>query len=88
MAIDLSIFPTEAPAVIYLEDGSTIAVDCSTSGRPDPLRALSGPSPSTAGREEEEEHAQPKPPGWFAERMIAFWTGIAEKAREVTATPL
>jgi len=89
MSINLTLFPTEAQAIIYLEDGTQLMCD------PQEERSLQLPSgsfctiSSTAGREEEDEHMQPKPPSAeeFAERMLAFWTGMLDKAREATQQP-
>jgi len=97
MAINLSVFATEAPAVVYLADGSSISVP------PQEEKSLQIPDgefctiSSTAGSAEDDEHP-PKPPEEalaFAERMIATWQRLRRKVQEEisqaqnpTATPL
>ena len=94
MSINLTIFPTEAPAVVWFEDGSSLTADpqqekfyqlpsgsfCTISSTAAPIEASEHPSSP-------EERAVA-----FAERMVAMWVGIADKAREKalgpTATPL
>lgn len=84
MAINLTLFPTEAPAVVYFEDGTSVSVD------PQQERGIQIPSgsfctiSSTAGSEEGDEHPPPGP-GAFAEAMVKFWQGLADKAREARA---
>lgn len=89
MAINMTLFPTEAPADIFLADGTLISVD------PQQEKSVQIPSGSfctivsTAGSEETSEH--PPTGAAFAERMIAFWTGMMDKARDAAgpqATPL
>jgi len=92
MSINLTIFPTEAPAVIWFENGDSLAVD------PQQERSIQIPSgsfatvSSTAGNEESDEHP-PLTAEAFAEAMIDFWTSIVDKLRAEaagapTATPL
>lgn len=91
MSINLSIFPTEAPAVIWLEDGSSITAD------PQQEKQFQLPSgsfctiSSTAGNEESNEHP-PLTGEAFAEAMVLFWQSIIDKIRAeaagATATPL
>jgi hypothetical protein len=93
LAINFTFLATEAPAVVYLEDGS------STSFPPQEEEHFQLPSggictfSSTAGSEEGDEHMSPEERAVvFAERMIAMWVAIADKAREAalgpTATPV
>ena len=93
MAINFTFLATEAPAVVYLEDGS------SRSFPPQEEEHFQLPSggictfSSTAGSEEGDEHQSPEERAVaFAEKMISFWTGLADKAREKalgpTATPV
>jgi hypothetical protein len=93
LAINFTFLATEAPAVVYLEDGS------STSFPPQEEEHFQLPNggictfSSTAGSEEGDEHMTPEERAVvFAERMIAMWAKIADKAREKalapTATPL
>jgi hypothetical protein len=92
MSINLSIFPTEAPAVIWLEDGSSVTAD------PQQEQSFQLPSgsfctiSSTAGSEESDEHP-PINGEAFAEAMIDFWRSMIDKIRAEaagapTATPL
>jgi hypothetical protein len=97
MAVNLTLFPTEAPAVVWFENGDSQAYD------PQQENSLQIPSgsvctiSSTAGSAEDDEHP-PKPPEEalaFAERMIATWQRLRRKAQEEisqaqnpTATPL
>ena len=85
MAINLTLFPTEAPAVIYFEDGSTMTVD------PQQEKSFQLPSgafctiSSTAGSNEDDEH---QPDGTaLAEAMIAFWDRMREKFRIAAQQP-
>ncbi|PYS90889.1 MAG: hypothetical protein DMF62_03555 [Acidobacteria bacterium] len=83
MSINFTFMATEADIVVYFEDGS------SKSFPPQQEEHFQLPSgsmctfSSTAGREEEDEHMQPQPPSAeeFAERMLAFWTGMLDRAR-------
>jgi hypothetical protein len=85
--------PTEAPAVIWLEDGSSVTAD------PQQEQTFQLPSgsfctiSSTAGSEEGDEHQTSEERAVaFAEKMVTMWVGVADKAREKalgpTATPL
>jgi hypothetical protein len=93
MAVNLTLFPTEAPAVVWFENGDSQAYD------PQQENSLQLPSgsvctvSSTAGSEEGDEHQSPEERAVvFAEKMIAMWVAIADKAREKalapTATPV
>jgi len=81
MSINLTLFPTEAPAVIYFEDGTSMAIDPQKEGN---FQLPSGSFctiSSTAGGEESNEHP-PITGEEFAEAMISFWKGMAKKFRE------
>ena len=93
MSINITIMPTEAPAVIWLEDGSSVTAD------PQKQQSFQLPSgsfctiSSTAGNEESNEHQTPEDKALaFAERMVSFWQSMITKARsevrKPTATPL
>jgi hypothetical protein len=93
MAVNLTLFPTEAPAVVWFENGDSQAYD------PQQENSLQLPSgsvctiSSTAGSEEGDEHQTPEDKALaFAERMVAFWQSMIAKARaevrKPTATPL
>jgi hypothetical protein len=93
MAVNLTLFPTEAPAVVWFENGDSQAYD------PQQENSLQIPSgsvctvSSTAGSTGEgtpEDKALA-----FAERMVAFWQTAITKARSEikkaqppTATPV
>jgi hypothetical protein len=88
MAVNLTLFPTEAPAVVWFENGDSQAYD------PQQENSLQIPSgsvctiSSTAGSEEGSEHMSPEERAVvFAEKMIALWAGIADKAREKALAP-
>lgn len=91
MAINLTLFPTEAPAVVWFEDGSSQEVD------PQHEQSIQLPSgsfctiSSTAGSEESDEHP-PLTGEAFAEAMLNFWRSMVDKIRAeaagATATPL
>lgn len=93
MAVNLTLMATEAPAVVYFADGSSVSVP------PQEERSVQIPDgdfctiSSTAGSAEDDEHP-PQPPEEalaFAERMLATWQRLFEKARaevrKPTATP-
>ena len=96
MSINLTLMPTEAPAVVYLEDGS------STSVPPQEEKQFQLPSgsfctiSSTAGSEEDSEHMSPEDRALaFAEKMLIAWQQLVIKARsevkkaqQPTATPV
>jgi hypothetical protein len=84
--------PTEAPAVIWLEDGSSVTAN------PQQEQTFQLPSgsfctiSSTAGNEESDEHP-PINGEAFAEAMIDFWRSMIDKIRAEaagapTATPV
>ena len=92
MSINITIMPTEAPAVIWLEDGSSVTAD------PQKQQSFQLPSgsfctiSSTAGNEESNEHP-PLTGEAFAEAMVSWWRSIVDKIRAeaagaLTATPL
>ena len=92
MSINLTIFPTEAPAVIWLENGSSITAD------PQQEQSFQLPSgsfctiSSTAGHEESDEHPSINGEA-FAEAMVSFWRSMVDKIRAEaagapTATPV
>jgi hypothetical protein len=88
MAINFVFMATEAPAVVYLEDGTSQQVP------PHEEKRFQLPSggivtfSSTAGSEDQDEHMSPEEKAVaFAEKMIAFWTGMMDKAREAMQTP-
>ena len=96
MAVNLTLFPTEAPAVVWFENGDSQAFD------PQQENSLQIPSgsvctiSSTAGSETDDEHVTPEDRALaFAERMLVMWQQLIIKARsEVkkaqapTATPV
>ena len=89
MAINFTFLATEAPAVVYLEDGS------STSFPPQEEEHFQLPSggictfSSTAGSEEGDEHMSPEERAVvFAERMIAFWQNVIDKIPRPEVNPL
>lgn len=84
---------TEAPAVLYLPDGS------SKQFPPQEQEQFQLPSgsfctiSSTAGNEDQDEHMSSEDKAIaFAEKMLAFWTSIIDtirlKAQQPTATPM
>jgi hypothetical protein len=83
MAVNLTLFPTEAPAVVWFENGDSQAYD------PQQENSLQLPSgsvctiSSTAGSEESDEHNMtPEERALaFAERMLNMWSTLFEKAR-------
>jgi len=89
MAINFTFMATEAEVVVYLEDGS------SQKFPPQEEEHFQLPSgsfctfSSSAGRNEEDEHMQPEGPSAeeFAERMLAFWTSMLDKARSAAQQP-
>ena len=87
MSINITIMPTEAPAVIWLEDGSSVTAD------PQKQQSFQLPSgsfctiSSTAGNEESNEHP-PLTGEAFAEAMVSFWQNVIDKMRQPEATPL
>lgn len=93
MSINLTIFPTEAPADLFWADGSKIRID------PQTEKFVQLPSGSyctivsTAKNEETGEHQPPTEEDAiaFAERMVATWNRIVDKlrteAQQPTATP-
>jgi len=92
VSINITIMPTEAPAVIWLEDGSSVTAD------PQQEKSFQLPSGSfctiisTAGNEESAEHP-PLTGEAFAEAMVSWWRSIVDKIRAEaagapTATPL
>jgi hypothetical protein len=87
MSINITVMPTEAPAVIWLEDGSSVTAD------PQQEQTFQLPSgsfctiSSTAGNEESDEHP-PINGEAFAEAMIDFWKSVINKMRQPEATPL
>jgi len=93
MAINFTFMATEAPAVVYLEDGS------SRSFPPQEEEHFQLPSggvctfSSTAGLEEGDEHMSPEDKAIaFAEKMMAFWAAAIDKirlqAQQPSAQPL
>jgi hypothetical protein len=93
VSINLTLFPTEAPAVIWLEDGSSVTAD------PQQEKQFQLPSgsfctiSSTAGSEEGAEHMSPEERALaFAEKMLVTWQTLLTKARaemrKPTATPV
>jgi hypothetical protein len=93
MAINFTFMATEATGIVYLEDGS------SKQFPPQEEEHFQLPNggvctfSSTAGSEEGAEHMSPEEKAVaFAERMVAMWVAIADKAREKalapTATPV
>ena len=96
MAVNLTLMPTEAPAVIWLEDGSSLTAN------PQQEKQFQLPSgsfctiSSTAGSAEDDEHP-PSPEDRalaFAEKMLVMWQQLVIKARsevkkaQPTATPV
>jgi hypothetical protein len=85
VSINLTIFPTEAPADLFWADGSKIRID------PQTEKFVQLPSGSyctivsTAKNEETGEH--PPTGEKLAEAMIAFWQGFAQKIREEAGAP-
>jgi hypothetical protein len=88
----MTFFPTEATGTVWFEDGSSQSLD------PQQENSLQLPDgdictvASNAGSVEGDEHMSPEERAVvFAERMIAMWVAIADKAREAalgpTATP-
>ena len=93
MAINLTFMATEAPAVLYLPDGS------SKQFPPQEQEQFQLPSgsfctiSSTAGSEEQDEHMSPEDKAIaFAKKMVAFWATMIDtirlQAQQPTATPL
>ena len=96
MAVNLTLFPTEAPAVVWFENGDSQAFD------PQQENSLQLPSgavctvSSTAGSKEGAEHASPEDKALaFAERMLVMWQQLiikarseVKKAQQPTATPV
>jgi hypothetical protein len=87
MAINMTLFPTEAPAVIYFADGTSTSVPPQQEGS---LQIPDGGfcTISSTVSYDEEEHMGPEERAVaFAERMVAMWVGIADKAREKALGP-
>jgi hypothetical protein len=93
MAINMTFFPTEATGTVWFEDGSSQSLD------PQQENSLQLPDgdictvASNAGSAEDDEHMSPEDKALaFAERMLATWQRLFEKARaevrKPTATPL
>jgi hypothetical protein len=92
MVTNVSVGPVDSVAVVYLQDGSSTTV---ASGETRSLQVIDNGicTVSDAVSHDEDEHMSPEERAVvFAERMIAFWVGLADKAREKalgpTATPL
>lgn len=81
MSINLTMMPTEAPAVIYFADGTTMSVD------PQSEKYLQLPSGSfcTISSTAKSEEA---PTGYaFAEAMFKFWQEMMRKMKEEMQDP-
>jgi len=88
MAVNLTLMATEAPAVVYFADGSSVSVP------PQEERSVQIPDgdfctiSSTAAANDEAEHIPPEERALaFAERMVSFWVELADKAREAAQQP-
>jgi len=88
MAINFTFMATEAPAVVYLEDGT------SKQFPPQEEEHFQLPSggivtfSSTAGSEDGDEHMSPEEKATaFAERMIAFFQNVIDKIQQPEAIP-
>jgi hypothetical protein len=87
VAINLTLFPTEAPAVIYFADGTSTSVPPQQEGS---LQIPDGGfcTISSTVSYDEDEHMMPEERAVeFAEKMIAFWVGLADKARAAAPAP-
>lgn len=89
MAINLTLFPTTAPAVIYWEDGT------STSIAAQETRQLQIPDGSfcTISSTVDVATGEPVPPSGkvflaFAQMMVDFWQSMLDEATGPQATPL
>jgi hypothetical protein len=92
VAINLTIFPTEAQADVFLADGSIVPIAAQKESF---IQIPSGSFctiVSTVSYDEEEHMSPEERAVAFAERMVSMWVGIADKAREKalgpTATPV
>ena len=92
MAINLTVAPIDSVAVCYFQDGSSLVVD---PGAAKSVQVIDNGicTISDAVSHDEDEHIPPDEQAVaFAEKMIAFWMGLADKARAAaqapTATPL
>jgi hypothetical protein len=85
MSINLTMLPTEAPAVVYFADGSSVTVD------PQQEKYLQLPNGSfcTISSTAKSEEANEAPPtGYaFAEAMVKFWRDMMEKLRDEAQAP-
>ena len=97
MAINLTFMATEAPAVLYLPDGSSKQFPAQEeenfqlpSGS---FCTISSTAGTSSGSEEDYEHMSPEDKAIaFAEKMLAFWASFIDtirlKAQQPTATPM
>ena len=87
MAINLDVRPIDRVAVLYFQDGSQMVVQ---PGAQLPVQIITGGicTVSDAASEDESEHIPPEEQAAaFAEKMLAFWMGIADKARAAAEAP-
>jgi len=82
MAINLTFMATEAPAVLYLPDGSSKQFPAQ---KEENFQLPSGSFctiSSTAGNEDQDEHISPEDKAIaFAEKMLAFWASFIDTIR-------
>ena len=84
MPTNITVMAIDAPAVVYLQDGTSTVIDPGQQGG---IQLIAGGfcTVSEAVSHDEEEHM---PPGTvFAEAMIAFWDRMREKFRKAAQQP-
>jgi len=82
VSINLTIFPVEAPAKIYFEDGTSMRVEAQQE------KSLQVPSGTSCTIQEDDEHPISEEDAIaFAERMVATWNRIVDKLRTEALAP-